>query len=106
MRISASFHHDFRRDSLSSDTARETTRKISFKPTSRRSSHLQSGQDRPAHAERSSALCRTFAQVAQVFGTLRRLQVALSAAGYGLTRTLAAASQLVARGEDTRVAAP
>ena len=44
--------------------------------------------------------------MAQVFGTLRRLQVALSAAGYGLTRTLAAASQLVARGEDTRVAAP
>jgi hypothetical protein len=37
--ISASFHHDSRRDNPSSDTARETTRKIRFKPTSRRSSH-------------------------------------------------------------------
>ena len=26
----------------------------------------------PAHAERSTALCRAFAQVAQVFGTLKR----------------------------------
>src|SRR6266567_2390424 len=47
MRISASFHHASRRDKPSSDTARETIRKISFKPTSRRSSHLRSGQDRP-----------------------------------------------------------
>ena len=47
MRISASFHHVSRRDKPSSDTARETIRKISFKPTSRRSSHLRSGQDRP-----------------------------------------------------------
>jgi hypothetical protein len=39
MRISASFHHDSRRDSLSSDTTRATIRKISFKPTSRESSH-------------------------------------------------------------------
>ena len=36
----------------------------------------------------------------------RRLQVALSAAGYGLTQTLAAAPQLVTRWENTRVAAP
>ena len=47
MRISASFHHASRRDKPGSDTARETIRKISFKPTSRRSSHLRSGQDRP-----------------------------------------------------------
>src|SRR6266568_1517770 len=39
MRTSASFHRDSRSDSLSSDTARETIRKISFKPTSRESSH-------------------------------------------------------------------
>jgi hypothetical protein len=71
MRISASFHHASRRDKPSSDTARETIRKISFKPTSRRSSHLRSGQTGPAHAERSIALCRAFAQVARVFGTLR-----------------------------------
>ena len=45
MRISASFHHASRRDKPSSDTARETIRKISFKPTNRRSSHLRSGQD-------------------------------------------------------------
>jgi hypothetical protein len=32
--------------------------------------------------------------------------VALSAAGYGLTQTLAAAPQLVARWENARVAAP
>src|SRR5206468_11331457 len=31
-RISASFHHASRRDKPSSDTARETIRKISFKP--------------------------------------------------------------------------
>jgi hypothetical protein len=36
----------------------------------------------------------------------RRLQVALSAAGYGLTQTLAAAPQLVARWENARVAGP
>ena len=45
-RISASFHHDARRDSLSSDTARETIRKISFKPTSRQSSHPPPGRHR------------------------------------------------------------
>jgi hypothetical protein len=36
----------------------------------------------------------------------RQLQVALSAAGYGLTQTLAAASRLVARWENARAAAP
>jgi hypothetical protein len=36
----------------------------------------------------------------------RRVQVALSAAGYGLTQTLAAASQMVARWENARAAAP
>jgi hypothetical protein len=41
MRISASFHHASRRDKPSSGTARETIRKISFRPTSRRSSHLR-----------------------------------------------------------------
>ena len=35
-----------------------------------------------------------------------RLQVALEAAGYGLTQTLAAAPQLVARWEDAQIAAP
>ena len=35
-----------------------------------------------------------------------RLQVALGAAGYGLTQTLAAAPQLIARWEDARTAAP
>jgi hypothetical protein len=47
IKISASFHHDSRRDSLSSDMTRDTTRKTSFKPTSRRSSHLRPSQDRP-----------------------------------------------------------
>ena len=37
--ISASFHHHSRRDNPSSDTTRATTKKISFNPTSRRSSH-------------------------------------------------------------------
>jgi hypothetical protein len=63
MRISASFHHASRCDKRSSGTARETIRKISFKPASRRSSHLRSGHDRPAHTERSTALCRAYAQV-------------------------------------------
>lgn len=36
----------------------------------------------------------------------RRLQAALEVAGYGLTQTLAAAPQLVARWEDARTAAP
>jgi hypothetical protein len=40
IKISASFHHDSRRDNLSSDTARETTRKIRFKLISRRAPRL------------------------------------------------------------------
>ncbi len=40
-RISASFHHQSRRDNPSSDTTRVTTKKISFNPTSRRSSHAR-----------------------------------------------------------------
>src|SRR6266567_7046705 len=39
MRISASFHQSSRRDNPSSDTARVAIKKISFNPTSRRSSH-------------------------------------------------------------------
>ena len=46
IKISVSFH-DSRRDSLSSEMTRDTTRKISFKPASRRSSHLRPSQDRP-----------------------------------------------------------
>lgn len=38
IKISASFHHDSRRDKPSNDTARVTIRKTSFRPTSRRSS--------------------------------------------------------------------
>ena len=49
--ISASFHHDSRRDNLSSDTARETIRKASFKPTSRRSSHPRPGRHLPARRQ-------------------------------------------------------
>jgi hypothetical protein len=45
---SSSFHHASRRDRPSTDRARVTTRKISFKPTSRRSSHASSNQDLPA----------------------------------------------------------
>src|SRR5690242_3737526 len=56
--ISASFHHASRRDKLSSDTARETIRKISFKPTNRRSSHLRPDHDRPGS-------CRTLHRALQ-----------------------------------------
>jgi hypothetical protein len=49
IKISASFHHDSRRDHPSSDTARETIRKISFKPTSRRSSHPVSSLPAAGH---------------------------------------------------------
>ena len=48
IKISASFHHDYRCDSLISDIARDTTRKISFK-------HKQKiipppdGPSRPSH---------------------------------------------------------
>jgi len=64
MRISASFHHASRRDKPSSDTARETIRKISFKPKAE--DHPTSGRAKtgPAHPERSTALCRAYAQAA------------------------------------------
>ena len=74
MRISPSFHHDSRRGNLSSDTARETIRKISFKPTSRRSSQpRQAGTCPPGtrRATKPTASCGAYAQVAQVFGTHR-----------------------------------
>jgi hypothetical protein len=51
-KISASFHHDSRRDSLSSDVTRDMTRKISFKPTSRRSATSGRAKTGPADAER------------------------------------------------------
>jgi hypothetical protein len=53
IKISASFHHDSRRDSLSSDMTRDTTRKISFKPTSR-------ALDRTARVPRVSAQAAWF----------------------------------------------
>ena len=87
MRISASFDHDSRRDNLSSDTARETIRKISFKPTSRRSSHVRPGRhlaaalqirtishqnpaddDRAAFAELRAFLERTYPKVHAAIG--------------------------------------
>jgi hypothetical protein len=74
-KISASFHRDSRRDSPISDMTRDTTRKTSFKPTSRRSSHLRTDQDRPGqHRERLTEIDRVplaYAQVAQIFGTHR-----------------------------------
>jgi hypothetical protein len=71
----ASFQHDSRRDKPSTDTARDTIRKTSFKPASRRSSRLRPGQDRPGDVERQTeptATCRKSAQVTQVFGTQAR----------------------------------
>jgi hypothetical protein len=60
---------------LTSDMARDTTRKMSFKRTSRRSSHLHGGRlDRPPAPStypRPAALRRAYAQVAQVFDTRR-----------------------------------
>jgi hypothetical protein len=51
-----SFHHASRRDRPSTDTARVTTRKISFKPTSRRASHASQNQDLAArHRSRNRA---------------------------------------------------
>ena len=72
MSISASFHHASRRDKPSSDTARETIRKISFSPQAE--DHPTSGRAKtgPPQAERSTVLCRAFAQAARVVGTLRR----------------------------------
>jgi hypothetical protein len=67
MRISASFHHHDRRDKPSSDTARVTIKKISFNPTSRRSSHDLALPTRGKQLAVSGAS----GQVAQVFGTCR-----------------------------------
>ena len=67
-----SFHHASRRDSPSTDTARVTTRKISFKPTNRRSSHASPNQTCPPGTVRvtdPTASRKASAQVAQVFGT-------------------------------------
>ena len=72
MRISASFHHDSRRDSLSSDTARATIKKISFKPTSRESSHpgqVGTGPPGTKHGAELTARRAASAQVALVIGT-------------------------------------
>ena len=49
IKISASLHHNSRRDNPSSDTARETIRKISFNPTSRKSSHPLSSPPAAGH---------------------------------------------------------
>jgi hypothetical protein len=46
---SASFHHDSRRDSPSSDIARETTTKISFKPTDQSGGATGRSGAAPAH---------------------------------------------------------
>ncbi|MGH3193916.1 MAG: hypothetical protein ACRDOL_42995 [Streptosporangiaceae bacterium] len=51
MRISASFHHVSRRDNPSNDMTRETIRKISFKPTNRRSSHPPPARHMPARRQ-------------------------------------------------------
>src|ERR1700722_17259475 len=78
MRISASFHHDSRRDRTSSDMARDTIRKISFKPTNRGSSHAPTGQPGSPGTGRGAApmVCGgASALVAQVFGTHRFSEV-------------------------------
>ena len=46
--VLAVIEHGSRRDKPSTDTARDTIRKISFKPTGRRSSHLRTDPDLPA----------------------------------------------------------
>ena len=64
--------HSRCRDRPSTDTARVTTRKISFKPTSRRSSHASPNQDLAARhrsRDRADGVRKAFAQVARVFGT-------------------------------------
>jgi hypothetical protein len=65
-----------RRDKPSSDTARVTTKKISFKPTSRRSSHAPAGQDRPSGQRTADS--GASGQVAQVFGTYRVINPLIS----------------------------
>jgi hypothetical protein len=72
MRISASFHHDSRRDSLSNDIVRETIRKISFKPTSRESSHpgqVDTGPPGTKRGTEPTARPGASAQLALVIGT-------------------------------------
>jgi len=59
-------HHSSRRDNLSSDMALDTVRKISFNPTSRRSSHALAGA---GPSGQRSAVIGASGQVAQVFGT-------------------------------------
>ena len=54
LRISASFHHRSRRDKPSSDTARATIKKISFKPTSPRSPHAMQAKTDLACAGRAA----------------------------------------------------
>jgi hypothetical protein len=76
MRISASFRYASRRDKPSSDTARETIRKISFNPTSRRSSHLRSAQDRPDAYQTLDRAMQGLCPDAQVFGTLSLVRCA------------------------------
>ena len=59
-----------------------TIKKISFKPTSRRSSHALAGQDRPGMCRtRGRAVSGASGQVAQVFGTHRHVQVVHWASG-------------------------
>jgi hypothetical protein len=59
IKIPAFFHHDSRRGKPSSDMARVTIRKTSFKPANPRSSHVRRGQDPPA-------TCRTRNRVTSV----------------------------------------
>src|SRR5215470_4022460 len=91
-RISASFHHASRRDRPSTDTARVTTRKISFKPTSRRSSHLRTDQHLPTPHDRTrgraAAICTTSTQVTQVFGTHRSIPIITATIGNTLLPVL------------------
>ncbi len=56
IKISASFRHDSRRGNLSGDMTPDTTRKTSFKPTSRRSSHLRLNTTGRTDAERLTEL--------------------------------------------------
>jgi len=58
-----------RRDNLISDMARDTTRKISFKPTSRRSSHLRPARPTPNAGPGPATFRRAYARVTKVFGT-------------------------------------
>ena len=69
-----SFHHDSRRDKPSTDTARNTIKKISFKPPGRRSSlsgRFKTAHPAPERGTKPTAICGASAQVAQVSGTHR-----------------------------------